>query len=102
MHLLSKKLEILPLVQTFKNGKENGLFEVHYPDGKLQIKGNYKDDKKDGIWEYYHEDETLERKVTYKNDETNGKYEAFLKIKKHYILTELMLIEKEYYMNRKL
>ena len=32
----------------------------------------------------------LERKVTYKNDETNGKYEAFLKIKKHYILTELM------------
>ena len=34
----------------------------------------------------------LERKVTYKNDETNGKYEAFLKIKKHYILTELMLI----------
>ena len=44
----------------------------------------------------------LERKVTYKNDETNGKYEAFLKIKKHYILTELMLIEKEYYMSGKL
>ena len=90
------------LVQTFENGKQNGPFEVHYLDGKLQIKGNYKDDKKDGIWEYYREDGTLEGKVTYKNDETNGKYEAFLKIKKHYILTELMLIEKEYYMNRKL
>ena len=34
------------LVQTFENGKQNGPFEVHYLDGKLQIKGNYKDDKK--------------------------------------------------------
>lgn len=28
------------LVQTFENGKQNGPFEVHYPEG------NYKDDKK--------------------------------------------------------
>ena len=72
-------------MQTFENGKQNGPFEVHYLDGKLQIKGNYKDDKKDGIWEYYRQDGTLEGKVTYKNDEANGKYEAFLKIKKHVV-----------------
>ena len=33
------------LVQTFENGKQNGIFEVHYSDGKLQIKGNYKEIK---------------------------------------------------------
>ena len=65
------------LVQTFENGKQNGPFEVHYLDGKLQIKGNYKDDKKDGVWKYYREDGTLEGKVTYKNDEANGKYESY-------------------------
>ena len=62
------------LVQTFENGKQNGPFEVHYLDGKLQIKGNYKDDKKDGVWEYYREDGTLEGKVTYKNDGIEKEY----------------------------
>lgn len=95
------------LVQTFENGKQNGPFEVHYLDGKLQIKGNYKDDKKDGIWEYYREDGTLEGKVTYKNDEANGKYEAYFENGKTlysdgtYINGKKNGIEKEYYMSGK-
>lgn len=95
------------LVQTFENGKQNGPFEVHYLDGKLQIKGNYKDDKKDGIWEYYREDGTLEGKVTYKNDEANGKYVAYFENGKTlysdgtYINGKKNGIEKEYYMSGK-
>ena len=95
------------LVQTFENGKQNGPFEVHYLDGKLQIKGNYKDDKKDGIWEYYREDGTLEGKVTYKNDEANGKYESYFENGKTlysdgtYINGKKNGIEKEYYMSGK-
>lgn len=95
------------LVQTFENGKQNGPFEVHYLDGKLQIKGNYKDDKKDGIWEYYREDGTLEGKVTYKNDEANGKYEAYFENGKTlysdgtYINGKKNGIEKEYYVSGK-
>ena len=96
------------LVQTFENGKQNGPFEVHYLDGKLQIKGNYKDDKKDGIWEYYREDGTLEGKVTYKNDEANGKYESYFENGKTlysdgtYVNGKKNGIEKEYYMSEKL
>ena len=96
------------LVQTFENGKQNGPFEVHYLDGKLQIKGNYKDDKKDGVWEYYREDGTLEGKVTYKNDEANGKYEAYFENGKTlysdgtYVNGKKNGIEKEYYMSGKL
>ena len=96
------------LVQTFENGKQNGPFEVHYLDGKLQIKGNYKDDKKDGIWEYYREDGTLEGKVTYKNDEANGKYESYFENGKTlysdgtYVNGKKNGIEKEYYMSGKL
>ena len=96
------------LVQTFENGKQNGPFEVHYPDGKLQIKGSYKDDKKDGVWEYYREDGTLEGKVTYKNDEANGKYVAYFENGKTlysdgtYINGKKNGIEKEYYMSGKL
>ena len=96
------------LVQTFENGKQNGPFEVHYLDGKLQIKGNYKDDKKDGVWEYYREDGTLEGKVTYKNDEANGKYESYFENGKTlysdgtYINGKKNGIEKEYYMSGKL
>ncbi|WP_405352699.1 toxin-antitoxin system YwqK family antitoxin [Fusobacterium vincentii] len=96
------------LVQTFENGKQNGPFEVHYLDGKLQIKGNYKDDKKDGVWEYYREDGTLEGKVTYKNDEANGKYESYFENGKTlysdgtYVNGKKNGIEKEYYMSREL
>ena len=96
------------LVQTFENGKQNGPFEVHYLDGKLQIKGNYKDDKKDGVWEYYREDGTLEGKVTYKNDEANGKYESYFENGKTlysdgtYVNGKKNGIEKEYYMSGKL
>lgn len=96
------------LVQTFENGKQNGPFEVHYLDGKLQIKGNYKDDKKDGVWEYYREDGTLEGKVTYKNDEANGKYESYFENGKTlysdgtYVNGKKNGIEKEYYMSEKL
>ena len=96
------------LVQTFENGKQNGPFEVHYLDGKLQIKGNYKDDKKDGVWEYYREDGTLEGKVTYKNDEANGKYESYFENGKTlysdgtYVNGKKNGIEKEYYMSGKI
>ena len=64
------------LIQTFKNGKQNGPFELHYPDGTLSIKGNYKDDKKDGVWYFYRENGKLDNKVTFRNDQANGKYET--------------------------
>ena len=51
-------------------GKEHGLFESYYKNGKLSSKENYKDGKRDGLWEGYHENGRLDVKGCYNNGET--------------------------------
>jgi antitoxin component YwqK of YwqJK toxin-antitoxin module len=41
---------------TYQNGILNGLAQEFFPDGKLQLQGNYTDGKKSGIWKQWDQD----------------------------------------------
>tara|TARA_X000000950_G_C13312958_1_gene417349 strand:- start:197 stop:367 length:171 start_codon:yes stop_codon:yes gene_type:complete len=49
--------------------KRRVLGNFFYPNGKLNIKGNYKNDEEDGYWQHFHVDGTVDKTLTgtYKN-----------------------------------
>jgi len=47
------------------NGKKEGLWKYHYPNGKLWYEGHYREDKKDGLWKEYDENGVLIRREVY-------------------------------------
>lgn len=53
-----------------KNGKEEGLWEEYYDNGRLDRKGTYKDGKLNGISEHYYKNGKINNNYhgTYKND----------------------------------
>ena len=51
----------------YKNGKENGLSVLFYPDGKLREKGTYKNGERDGKWQQFDEAGVFVKEVIYKN-----------------------------------
>ena len=53
----------------YKDGLEDGLFEMYYDNGQLKIKGNFKDGEKDGLFEEYYDNGQLERRANYKDGE---------------------------------
>ena len=53
--------------QTYKEGKEDGLWEEYYKNGRLSAKGNYKNGERDGLEEFYYDNGKLEEKVNYIN-----------------------------------
>lgn len=36
-----------------EKGEAHGFWEMHYPNGKVYIKGNYVNGKREGYWECY-------------------------------------------------
>lgn len=63
---------------TFKNGERDGLTEQFYNDtGKLRVSANYKNGVLDGEFKVYYPNGNLQGEVTYKNGEMNGEYKEY-------------------------
>jgi antitoxin component YwqK of YwqJK toxin-antitoxin module len=58
-------------------GKEEGIWEYYYTDGKLMYRGSYKNGKEEGIWEGYHSNGQLMYKGSYKNGVKDGIWEEY-------------------------
>ena len=59
----------------FKNGERDGLTEQFYNDtGKIRISGNYKNGILDGEYKVYYPNEKLQAETYYVNGELNGAY----------------------------
>ena len=61
----------------FINGKEDGLREKYYKNGRLEWSTNIKDGKEDGLRENFHENGQLFSRVNYKNGKQDGLWEYF-------------------------
>ena len=62
----------------FKEGERDGLTEQFYSDtGKLRVSGNYKNGVLDGEFKAYYPNGNLQREVIYKNGEMNGEYKEY-------------------------
>ena len=59
-------------MQTFKNGKLNGLAKYKTTDGKRDREGTYKNGKKDGKWSFYNKNEMKVWEGNYKRDIVEG------------------------------
>jgi antitoxin component YwqK of YwqJK toxin-antitoxin module len=55
--------------RNYKDGKEDGLFEMYHDNGQLGLKGNHKDGKQNGLWEMYSSDGQLWSTICYDNGE---------------------------------
>ena len=63
---------------TFKNGERDGLTEQFYNDiGKLRVSANYKNGVLDGKFKAYYPNGNLQGEVIYKNGEMNGEYKEY-------------------------
>ena len=62
---------------SYRDGKENGLWEFYWNNGQLENKGNYIDGNRDGLWEYYHESGQPWAKGSYKDGEEDGLWECY-------------------------
>ena len=63
---------------TFKNGERDGLTEQFYNDiGKLRVSANYKNGVLDGEFKAYYPNGNLQGEVIYKNGEMNGEYKEY-------------------------
>ena len=55
------------MIQSYKNGKQNGLWETFHKDGQLSERVNYKNGIKHGLWEKFYDNGQLKTKVNYNN-----------------------------------
>ena len=53
---------------SFKNGIIDGVVELYYPNGKLQIEASFKEDKLDGISKEYDETGKIIDQTTFKDN----------------------------------
>jgi antitoxin component YwqK of YwqJK toxin-antitoxin module len=63
--------------ENYKNGKEDGLYELFHENGQLEFRQNYKNGKQDGLREYYYENGQLEFRQNYKNGKEDGLLESY-------------------------
>lgn len=57
---------------TLGNWIYNGVSESYYKNGQLKAKGSFKDNKQDGLWQWYYDEGQLKSKVNYKDGEEYG------------------------------
>ena len=62
---------------TYKDGKEDGLYQYWYENGQLRFKVTSKDGKEDGLFQYWYENGQLKFERTYKDGKKNGLYQRW-------------------------
>ena len=62
---------------TFKDGKENGLYEGYYENGQLHFRTTHKNGIPDGLWEGFYENGQLKERGNIKDLEQDGLWEYF-------------------------
>ncbi|HIK77529.1 MAG TPA: hypothetical protein EYF74_06245, partial [Gammaproteobacteria bacterium] len=62
---------------TFKDGKENGLYEGYYKNGLLHFRTTHKNGIPGGLWEGFYEDGQLKERGNIKDLEQDGLWEYF-------------------------
>ena len=50
---------------TYVNGKFHGLWEHYYLNGQLICKGTYANGKHHGLWKHYYRDGTIKKQIFY-------------------------------------
>ncbi len=70
--------DVLWRKETFKDGKNHGLFERYYKNGQIDYKGNYINGKRDALWEFYFENGQLRTKGLYKDGIRESKWVHYL------------------------
>ena len=51
----------------------SGYWKKYYPNGEVEVEGNFKEGKKDGYWFYYYDDGSKQRELDYKDGKRFGK-----------------------------
>jgi antitoxin component YwqK of YwqJK toxin-antitoxin module len=64
----------LHFINTYKDGKKNGLETNYSFDGQKQNEGKYKDGKQDGLWSGWYNNGQLHFTSTYKDGKQDGLY----------------------------
>jgi antitoxin component YwqK of YwqJK toxin-antitoxin module len=59
----------------YKDGKQDGLFEMFYADGRLQSRSNFKDGKQDGLAEVFWENGQLRTRENFTDGKKDGLFE---------------------------
>ena len=62
---------------TFKDGKENGLYEGYYENGQLHFRTTHKNTIPDGLWEGFYENGQLKERGNIKDLKQDGLVEYF-------------------------
>jgi antitoxin component YwqK of YwqJK toxin-antitoxin module len=61
---------------TYKLNLSHGIYEAHFANGNLYIRGLYKEGLHEGTWYFYHEDGLLDRVIQFKNGRQQRKHVA--------------------------
>jgi len=54
---------------TYKLNLSHGVYEAHYANEKLSIKGQYEEGLREGTWYFYHDDGLLDRVIQFKHNQ---------------------------------
>ena len=73
----SYKKEVLNNDIIIDKVERNGIWEKHYSNEKLEVRGVYIKGKKDGLWEEYYENGQLKRKTIYIRGVKDGLWEQY-------------------------
>lgn len=92
----------------WKDGKQNGLFQMYTEDGILIDSGTFKDGERDGVTEqFYNDTGKLRVSANYKNGVLEGEFKAYypngnLQVEVNYVNGEMNGDFKEYHENKKI
>ena len=61
----------------YKDGTEDGPWELYHENGQIFMKGTYVDGEQEGLWESFHTDGSLRGKGLYMNNKRDGIWEYY-------------------------
>ncbi len=70
----AKSVEV---IEQYKNGKFDGLYQTFYASGKLKLEGQYHEDVMEGTWTSYYENGKTKEVALMKGSEENGPFTEY-------------------------